>query len=106
MPHRAARDRIDVAALVAEAGFLIEADGAGIVGIDGEPHAGRRKPLRLGRQRRRQPAAPVFGRDYQLVEVACAIDGDEAGKRRRVLGDDDLRARHQFVAPACPPTAR
>ena len=41
--------------------------------------------------------------DHELVEIAVCIDGDEAGQRAGLLGDDDRRIRHQLAAPALPP---
>src|SRR5450755_2351973 len=45
----------------------------------------------------------MIRRDHELVEVAAIIDGDKARDGVRLLGDNDLGLRHQFVAPALAP---
>src|SRR5256885_7192391 len=45
----------------------------------------------------------MTGIDHELVEIAFAVDGDEAGQRTVLLGDDDRGLRHQILAPALAP---
>src|SRR6478609_5948945 len=41
--------------------------------------------------------------DNELVEIAVAVDGDEAGQRAVLLRDHDRGLRHQVLAPALAP---
>src|SRR4051794_20897756 len=41
--------------------------------------------------------------DHELVEIAFAVDRDEAGQRAVLLADDDRSLRHQILAPALAP---
>ncbi len=81
----------------------IEADGAGVVGVDQQRNAVRRQAFGLIDQRITQFRTPVTGADHQLVEIAFAIDGHKSDQRAGLIGDDDRRIRHQIVAPALAP---
>ena len=45
----------------------------------------------------------MVGIDHELVEIAVAVDGDEAGQRAILFRDHDRGLRHQLVAPALAP---
>src|SRR6478752_4331810 len=46
----------------------------------------------------------MFGRDHDLIEIfRFRIYRDEADYRLALFGEDDPRARHQFLAPALTP---
>src|SRR3954468_24065862 len=46
------------------------------------------------------------GIDHELVEIAVAIDGDEAGQCAVLLRHDDRSLRHQIPAPALAPPVK
>ena len=63
--------------------FCVEADGAGIVGIDVELESGRRNTLCFRDQRAADARTPKLRRHHELVEIMRGrIDGDETDHRR------------------------
>ena len=103
LQHRPSRGRVHILSGMHKAVALVEADRAGVVGVDQQRDAIGRQPLRFIDQQGGEFRTPVIGRDHQLVEIACRIDGDESDQRARLFGDDDGGIRHQLVAPAFAP---
>ena len=84
--HRRAGDFVDRLAGIDKALLLVEADGAGIVGIDLQVEPGGRNAPASAISALRDVRAPGLRRHHDLVEIAgLRIDGDEADKSGRPL---------------------
>ena len=54
--------------------LLVEADGAGVVGVDVQIEARGREPLGFGDERRGDAEPPCFRRDHDLIEIEACSD--------------------------------
>ena len=90
--------------------FLVEGDGARVVGVDVEIEPARRHALGFGDQRHADARTPMLRRHHDLIEIERArIDGDEADhsgfSRASSLRNHDVGGGHKLTAPALPPPA-
>src|ERR1700688_1255287 len=86
-----------------EAAALVEADGAGIVGVDEQRDALGRAALGFVDQKGCELRTPMRRGNHELIEIACRVDGHEACKLARSLGADDRRPGYQLATPALAP---
>ena len=101
---RIAGDRIDAATADAESVLFVEANRAGVVGVDIEMKPPGGDALCLRHQRSADTASPMLRRDHDLVEIArTRIDRYESDQGAGRFRDRNLGRWHELFAPAHTP---
>src|SRR3954454_5609984 len=82
---------------------FVKTYGSDVVGVDEERDPVGRQAFRFVDKPTGQGGAPAIASNHQLVEITFSVNSDKPNQCARLFSNNDLRSRHQLVAPALAP---